>query len=252
VSAFNLSSVMQNVADFYADPERGAGIDLEWVTTTFTMPVVPYTYAKIDNESIPDLYKYTGDIECAEVEIGPTTSVITNGTMWIYRDNKLAMDNPDAFRDIYGPSYNMGTFIAINRNDALYGDYVKVAFPSRIGMRTSDGRYRTISRNHAEAYFSGANVMIQGAHIDVVSISEEEFIEGRANYTAQVFVDVLEYCVAHEIFHLIAKGYHGYEPVVPPGQPGPLKWSFRSLNRITISPDELLQIDLPNRASVIK
>ena len=84
-----------------------------------------------------------------------------------------------------------------------------------------------------------------------MSISEEEFIEGRANYTAQVFADVLEYCVAHEIFHLIAKGYHGYEPVIPPDQPGPLKWPFRPLEKITISEEEILQIDLPNRASVL-
>jgi len=71
VSAFSLSGVMQSVADLYADPERGAGIDLEWVTTTFTMPVVPHTYANIDNETVLDLYKYTGDIECVAYNEAP-------------------------------------------------------------------------------------------------------------------------------------------------------------------------------------
>ena len=62
------------------------------------------------------------------------------------------------------------------------------------------------------------------------------------------------YCTGHEIFHLIAKGYHGLppNPLPPPDQEGPLGWPFRPLDKTTIAPEELLQIDLPNRASVIK
>jgi len=138
----------------------------------------------------------------------------------------------------------MSTLVASNRNDELYGDYVKVAFPSRTGYRLLDGRYQTISNNHA--VWSE-----QGAHIDVVSISEEQFIDGKTNYTAQVFVDVLEYCVGHELFHLIG-GWHGLQPITPPDQPGGIMDSFRPLNLITISPEELLQIDLPNRKSIKK
>ena len=245
VQQFNLDEGMQAVADFYRDETRGLGIEMFWVRTPFTMPAYYIGWGIWTN-----YYHYSGEIECAETENGPTTSVITNGTMWIYRDNQLVSENLQKFKELYGFA-DMSTFIAKNRNDTLYGDFVKVAFPSRTGIRMDDGSYRTTSRNHAEAYFTGTDVMIQGAHIDVVSISEEEFIEGRANYTEQTFVDVLEYCGGHEIFHLIG-GRHSDVPIIPPNQPGAIMDSFRPLNLVTVSPDELLQIDLPNKASVVK
>ena len=245
VQAFSLDDEMNAVAAFYRDETRGLGIEMFWVRTPFTMPLTYFAFGIWTN-----YYHYTGEIECAETENGPTTSVITNGTMWIYRDNKLAVDSPQRFKATYGHA-NMGIFIAKNRDDTLYGDFVKVAFPSRTGIRQEDGSYQTTSHNHAEAYFTGADVMIQGAHIDVVSISEERFIDGKINYTVQTFVDVLEYCVGHEICHLIG-GRHGLVPITPPSQPGAIMDSFRPLNLITGSQGELLQIDLPNRASVVK
>jgi len=85
--------------------------------------------------------------------------------------------------------------------------------------------------------------------VNVVSISEENFIENGVHYSPGTFVDVLEYSIAHEVFHLIG-GRHGLVSITPPNQPGPLMGSFRPLSLITVSPEELLQIDLPNRASV--
>ena len=115
-----------------------------------------------------------------------------------------------------------------NRDDALYGDFIKVALPLRVGVRMADGSYRVTARNHAEAFFTGTNVMIQGAHVNVVSVSEEKAVAGGANYDPATFADVLEYCVAHEIFHLIG-GRHGITPNKPPDQPGPIMGVFPPL-----------------------
>jgi len=240
-STFSLTNILHEVAKFFSNLDRGAGIDLYWVTTPFTMPVVPHTYAQIDNESVPNLYKYTGDIECAEYHDGPTVSVITNGTMWIFRDMKLRADDRDKYKEIFGNG-DMNTLIASNRNDELYGDFIKFALPSRTGFRAPDGKYRTIPRNHAE--WSG-----QGAHIDVVSISEEKAIENKPNYTALVFAEVIGFCIGHEMFHLITDG-NELANTPPFDQPGPLMGLVRLLSLVTITGEELSWVDLPNRKSI--
>jgi len=241
VAAFNLNSVMQSVAALYSNDTRGCGIKVTWTNTPFTMPVVPHDYN--DGTFVSNLYRYTGDIECVVGSGAPVSSVITNGTMWIFSDMKLRAENLAYYNSLYGAG-DMVPLIMSNRNDVLYGDYVKVAFPSRTGKRLEDGSYQTMSINHARAL----NV---GAYIDVVSISEEKFIDGETNYTAQVFIDVLEFCTGHEPFHLITN-WQELANTPPFDEPGPLMGRVRPLNLVTITEEEILWIDLPNRKSIVK
>lgn len=63
-------SAMQAVAQFYAHPQRGAGIDLYWVRTPFSMPTMPYDYD--DGEHVANLYRHTGTIGYVPTATSPS------------------------------------------------------------------------------------------------------------------------------------------------------------------------------------
>jgi len=229
------------------------------VIAQLTMPVTPHTYSNIDNESVPCLYRHTGLIHYAPTQAFPDGLVITNGFMWVWRDEKLLRDNPRRHREVFGvvghPEAKIGKaskLIEHNRNDTDLKDHIKVIFPSRIGKRLRNGQYRMETSGNAESHFDPATpVALQGAHIDVVAISEENYVNTGVHDTAETVKQKIEYATAHEIFHLIG-GRHGATPPPNPDGTPSLSQSFHPLNQIKVSEDELLQIDLPNRASVIK
>jgi hypothetical protein len=242
VAAFNLNDVMQEVVDFYAHPERGLGIDLEYAITTFTMPSTNI------NGVVTNFYRYTGEIEYLGVLPKQT---IVNGSLWIYRDRKLLNYDRELHNNIFGESPSPFIFIEKNRNDELFGEYVKLALPSRIGVRRGDGTYVIHQGVHAE-FNDGADVLRRGARIEVVAVSEEQYVDPtaptQAHYSANEFVQRMEYCVGHELFHLIG-GRHGtgIELLPNPDGTGMLLNPFRPLEMITTTLAEILQIDLPNR-----
>ncbi|MFA7054359.1 MAG: hypothetical protein WC328_15205 [Kiritimatiellia bacterium] len=70
MQAYSLASSMQAVAQFYAHPQRGAGIDLYWVRTPFSMPTMPYDYD--DGEHVANLYRHTGTIGYVPTATSPS------------------------------------------------------------------------------------------------------------------------------------------------------------------------------------
>lgn len=244
VQALDLSSVMHEVAKFYSHPTRGLGINLYWVFTPFTMPVTPHTYSN-DNEFVSNLYRYTGDIHY-------TGQTITNGSLWIREDRKLLVDDPIRHREVFANGDDetaivkqTSKFIQHNRNDTELKDFVKLVLPSRVGIRRADGRYVMTSQMHAEAHYDASPTVFQGAHVDILNISEDNFFNGGTHYSVGTFADLIAYCIAHELFHLIGDRHAG-------GGTNPLSGPFRPLSQIEASVQELLQVDLPNRASVLK
>jgi hypothetical protein len=61
----------------------------------------------------------------------------------------------------------------------------------------------------------------------------------------------MKFCIGHETFHLIVGAKH-VANAPPSGQPGPLMSIFRPLRLVTITEEEILWIDLPNKKSVLK
>ena len=241
-----------------AAPERADVEKTTSMNTSLTMPVTPHTYSNIDNESVPCLYRHTGLIHYVSRAF-PDGLVITNGFMWVWRDLKLLRDDEEKHREVFGvkdnPNAKIGKaskLLQYNRNNTDLKDHIKVIFPSRIGMRMRNGQYRMDTSGNAEAHFDPATpVALQGAHIDIVAISEENYVDEGVHDTAETVQKKIEYAIAHEIFHLIG-GRHGSTPPPNPDGTPSLSQSFHPLNQIKVSEDELLQIDLPNRASVIK
>ncbi|MCL1921761.1 MAG: hypothetical protein FWG50_11945, partial [Kiritimatiellaeota bacterium] len=234
VAMFNVNNVMNTVAAFYAHPDRGCGIDVEFVVTPFDMPVTI-----LDDGTTTNFYKYKGEIEYPPTEQHPNGLTIENGSMWIHYDYKLQLDNLQMCEQTFSGEYKAGRFIATNRNDTQYGDYVKLALPSRTGIRLANGKYRIDTGGHAEEYF-GTNTMFRGAHVSVVNIAEETYLKTGAHSPATNFIDVIEFCVAHEDFHLIGGTDRPTKKGWLSGPPSPL-------GGITIQPEELWEINLPNQ-----
>jgi len=253
MQALNLPSVMQKVAKFYSDLARGLGIDLYWVFTPFTMPVTPFTYES-NNVSIPDLYKHTGTIEYQGIH----SSTITGGSTWITHDHRLYADN-DEEHARYFPEKRTSVFIATNRNDTVLKDFIKVALPMRTGERLRNGQVRMTTSHHAEAHFDASSAFFQGAHVDVVNIAEENFVDKGTHYPPDVFLNRLAWAIAHEIGHLIIRGqtsgnWAAYHHHLTPSNNALMSADFpppKGLSDAVGDPREIEKIDLPNRASVL-
>jgi len=239
--AFDINAIMQDVAKFYADPTRGLGIDLYWTVTKFTMPTESHTYK--DGSFVLNLYKHTG------TNYYSGGHIITNGSMWVRKDFKLEREDGETYAAICedgdNPTTNFGPmskFIQHNRNDAELRDFLKIILPSRIGSRAPNGQYIINSSGHAQAYLDTSPAIFQGAHVNIVNIAEEKYVNTGTHYPSSEFIQRIGYCIAHEIFHLIG----GLDLVSPNGISG----LFLPLGDITASPAELLQINLPQRKSI--
>ena len=255
IDDIDLSQILQNVAKFFIHPTRGLGIDLYWKYTPFTMPIVSHTYTN-DNEYVPNLYKHTGTIEYlgAPAFVNSVNPAVTNGSMWIYRDNKLRaydQDYHDSLFPVTAPNKGIKVGIASNlikhgRDDAIHKDFVKLILPSRIGIRTRGGRYVMPPLTHAETHFDATPAIYQGAHVDIINIAEENYLKTGVHYSSEVFAQVLEYAFAHELFHLIG-GRHTNNDL-----PGHLLGPFCPLDQITAQAHEIKQVNLPARSSILR
>ena len=243
---FDLDAIMQSVVAYYADPERGLGIDLEYEITPFTMPDTT-----LDDGSVTNFYKHTGNI------IYSGGHVVTNGSVWIYRDRVLETEDAERHDEVFRYGKNkpvvMGPtskFIQHNRNDTNLYEYVKIILPSRIGIRAPNGRYIMESGGHAQSYFSSSPAYLtaspaifQGAHVNIVNIAEENFLNKGTHYSEAVFVDIIKFCIAHELFHLIwgtdsaRVGWISGAPSTP-------------FSEVKAGEEEILEINIPERGSI--
>jgi len=245
VQAFNVNAVMQDVAKFYGDMSNGMGIDLYWVRTPFTMPTESHTYA--NGEVVANLYKHTGtNYYTASDAFADGEQAVINSTIWVYRDDRLKKENPEKFRNVFGAvNVGAGLFIQKNRNDTELREFVKIVLPSRVGTRERDAPYRYVMdpRSHAENNITSSILEARGAYVDVVNVSEEKYLETITHIPASDFVDLIKYCIAHELYHLIG-GTHLY--VI-----GFISGGFYPLDNMMVDSSELLLINLPARFSIL-
>ena len=206
MAAYSLNTVMQYVSDFYCDPNGGACLDLYWARTTFSMPIVPVHYTDTNYLPRSDAYRFTGVMRY--IDNANTTNRVVNGGAWIYWDEILRRSNKDEFDSIYGTSKN-GTgfpyFISLNRDDEALRRFVKVMSVSRFAH--IDGLGTVSLRNDKSAEHSVDDPLpYQGAHIDPVSISEENIFHdppGSPHYTPSEYLDILSFSFSHELGHIL-------------------------------------------------
>ncbi len=220
MQAYSLASSMQAVAQFYAHPQRGAGIDLYWVRTPFSMPVVPHTYT--NGEYVANLYRHTGTIEYVPTATSPSNLTVNGGSVWIWRDEKLLREDGVRFDQVFSledddaQPRETGKFIQLNRNDDDLKHFVKMILPSRTGIRlrntaTGNSYCRMEATGHAQALFNASPIIFQGVHVDVMNISEEGYVNTGGHYLPSGFMDVIRYSIGHEFFRVIG-GRHQKDP----------------------------------------
>jgi hypothetical protein len=241
-AAFNKTQVMQNVAQFYCHPTRGAGIDLYWVNRPF-VPVVgqPIDYGT-NGVGRADAYRYAGPMfyyqpatpVCSN-ELSGSTHVITDGL----------------YRKIFGvPAHNVlfppqdvsfKLEIEQNRDNSLSG-FTVLLFKARSAAVRNDGVVRPLDPPVCRTYASDdIPATQQGVVILSVMVSEENpFNYAQPHYSPGQFENYLIWAVAHEIGHLIAGEEHSHGS-------GGLMGPRTPIDGTTISGEECLRIDLKNR-----
>ncbi|MCL1922237.1 MAG: hypothetical protein FWG50_14390, partial [Kiritimatiellaeota bacterium] len=247
VQAFNVNAVMQDVAQFYSDPTRGLGIDLYWTVTPFTMPSIEHTYT--NGEFVLSLYKHTGTNYYTASDAFPNGQMIADSTAWIYRDDRLRREDRDTFRQTFGDVYvGPGLFIQKNRNDVEHRDFIKIALPSRIGTRERDGqcRYMMDTRSNAANNRTSQVLEARGAYVNAVNVSEEMFLKTGTHISSNDFIDLIKFCIAHELFHLIGGSDRPNATGFISGPP-----PYAPFTNLQTSSDEIQEINLPARFSIL-
>ena len=243
LSAFNVNEIMQKVAQFYCDPECGAGIDLYWVNRPLKpLPVgIPIDY--LNGTGRPDAFSYTDPMFYLQPN-SPVCSNELNGMTQIMADGlyRNVYDLPTHNALFAGESQTFMSEIASNRDPSQKG-FLVVLFKTRAATVLNNGSVRPIGTPACRAFLDG-NTVEQGALILTTMVSEENpFRYGQVHYTEAQFKGYLSWAVVHEIAHLI-----GCEDNF--NASGILMGARTPIESTTASSAELLQINLKNRKGV--
>jgi len=218
LSAFNVDNIMQSVAQLYAHPTKGAGIDLYWVKRPLAPPALggPIDYG--NGTGRPNAFSYTG-----EMFYEPVPPVYPNnltGAAQIVDDLPLLnILKLPAYRQLFrGEDEIFKSEIANNRDPSLKG-FIPVLFKARAAMIEARDGNTYAFRSNARAYTEDVpndpdSVKKQGAIILTTNVSEENpFAYGQQHYSQADFISYLAWAVAHEIGHLLmGKGNADHSP----------------------------------------
>ena len=253
LNQFNADAIMQSVAQFYADPTRGAGIDLYWVKR----PFVPLQGAQIMNR--PNAYRYEGDMVYTPKQ-GTQVLGDLNGSAWVsydlsYRQSGISLND---YRAVFPVQNGMFRFMMEQNRDLQLSGFVLLLLPSRHSHILSLNNNNTppyVTRpqlSNAFTILSTVEAPVpqsqQGSVVNIVGVSEERpfhtDISGVTHYSNVEFLDIVGYCIAHELFHLLCGLNHTMTPNTVFGL-GPY------LSTLEATPsNELIQINLKKRQGV--
>ncbi len=244
-NAYSLTNIMGQVANFYCHSTQGMGIDLYWCRDALHMPEIEYAYT--NGVVRTNAYRYVGEM----IHRGVTNICLIAGG-YIYIDRILQKQSRDKHDLIYGVRSEYEPYFRLNRNPLLKL-FVKVILTSRKPqiIKGIENIPYFVDLQHiglANAYFYArhTDILNQGAIIQLVDLSEENYFEANGeNYTAASFLDVVSFSLAHEVSHLIGLRHENAGTIS-------LLGSKRPIVDITVTCDELLQVNLKERASVSK
>jgi hypothetical protein len=244
--AYTLPSALAPVCDLYRHDTIGAAIEVYWVRHPITDFGGTVTYS---NGTVrAPAYYYHGDLT------NIATHVNIKGDMWVGVDYKLLDDNPDLHDDIYGSGNNKIAFGGARQNhDPKNIGFLACMALTRYGAIMRIGPAR-ISDENAKANWDSTDRRDWSCRVAVNSISEEQYGEPRGNYDSTGFMNVLRYCVAHELGHLIfgtqntAPWANNHMPGTGPLMGGPPR--PEGLTVIEMRDAEIGTINLPSRAFV--
>jgi hypothetical protein len=98
---------------------------------------------------------------------------------------------------------------------------------------------------HAQTHFnSDYPIAFQGAHVDVMNIAEENYVQVGAHYLPSGFMDVIRYSIGHELFHVIGGRHQNPAPLTPETDPDAVRQRILAdLNGLAAGADAELDSD---------
>ena len=248
---FGTDYAMSDVAYFFSDPLKGAGINLYWVKRDF----VPLQGPAIMNRT--NAYRYEGDMVYTPKQgVQPPITGDLNGKTWISADAEysafLGRPNRAQYYSVFPPANGIFRFMMGQNRDMQLPGFVLLLFPSRHAWvaRENNAPYKVYPQTkNAFTILDDPDVPNDphrlGSVVNVVGVAEERpfslDITGVTHYSGGEFLDVIRYCVAHELFHLLGSK----------DNQGPLTNLYSPpFNDIIISKNELLQINLKQKKGV--
>jgi len=262
LAAYDVNTVMQQVADFYGDISRGLGIDLYWVRRDFTAFGPPYTpelLPPVDHQErfygeVRQEYWSSDDL----VNRILITKSLPYATSFIRYDNRLTTPPFDTqgnfvlYKQLAGRPET--EFIRESRDPNLK-DFVKLVMLDRrsdLQVTISNGQtifWTDVQQDNAVTPIINNAPTLQGSWICVCAIAEEGVaMTGlRRHYTATEFNQRLVWATAHELCHLLIGGSHFNQPgyLMTGNLPAPA-----GIDTITAGCDEIQLIDLKGRRSI--
>ena len=198
LGTYNLANVMTQVVAFCADPERGIGLDVEWVRDDLVFDDPPLT--DIDGVVIaPNTYRYNGPIR----QYQGATSI--NGSGFMFRDRRyLNLPQKERFWAIYyeGPSsFAQERLLQETRRDDL-PKYVRLNLIDRwveFWEGPDNPSAEIVNENAFTSFMSNTPFQKCGAVVAVAAMAEEY------PYTPSQFINRLAWVIAHELGHLIIR-----------------------------------------------
>jgi len=249
---FNADAVMQSVAQFYCHPTKGAGIDLYWVKRDF----VPLQGPQITGTTMSrtNAYRYTGDMVYTPKQGAQVTGDL-NGSTWISSDTEYKATVPTpTYREIFPAANGMFEFMMGQNRDMKMPGFVLLLLTSRhawVDRENNNAPYKVYPQLSNAFTILEGNTPIkqrQGSVVNIVGVSEERpfdtGISDVTHYSDVEFLDIVGYCIAHELFHLLCGLNHTMTQNTVFGL-GPY------LSTLEATPsNELIQINLKARRGV--
>jgi len=257
ISAYDFTTMMTTVSDFYRDPNDGAGIDLYWCRDSFTPLQNAYSYAS-NPTTMYDAYFEQGPAEYTGSAVNPDP--VTTGGNTIYWDYKWRNEAQLAHDAVYGGAA-ASCLMKASRDDVHLGHFIKLFLGHRKSYVVPDGatgRKLRIDSGLAATFDGNAQYGFDhtGSWVFVSGIADEKHWDaGQPLYDAATFVKVLDYSVAHELGHLVvdaagAPGWTSDEHTNATNGSLMAHPPTMDLGVLDFTVEEISKIDLPNRVSV--
>lgn len=207
---YTLDDTMDAAASFYADLQKGAGIDMFYVRNEFNLgPRVDY----LDGSWRDHAYAFVGPL--VRDGVAPPSDEVFGGA-YIVLDRRLHLENPERHRYFYGSANESA--VLFRHRDFYLEQFIHLVVPNRLGrMEHVENGTRCVvncQSGNSQARYLGEGLFdwwYQGALSAANGISEEGpwIASPPRALSASEFQEILVYSVAHEIGHLVVREQNG-------------------------------------------
>jgi hypothetical protein len=255
VQSYDLDGLMTRVSDFYRRVQTGGVIDLYWARDTFDDTTRTFTFS--DGQSY-HAYKRDGTFELKIPAIGgnPQTTIAKEG--WLTLADNVWLDSvrPQDWENLYGgvATKSVPSGLGTSSRNSRCEDFVKLMVLGRRGFVDGNGKWKETFINGDGSGTAGTfnRKNAKGPMEEVSFLFVNSIAEYKTYSTPDLFLDELAYATAHEIAHLILLGGGGLdEDGHRMGPPDSLMGAGKQLSPLIFHEDEIRNINLPGRSSVL-